>query len=69
MGSASAIRLDFAVDDDQLIVTPVRVVPKSQAWFWSPDWQASEREADADREAGRVTNFGSDEEFLTSLGE
>lgn len=62
-------QVSFAVDDDQLIVTPVHIVPRSQAWFWRPDWQAAEREADEDREAGRVTSFGSDEEFLTSLGE
>jgi hypothetical protein len=38
-----------------------------QAWFWSEEWQAKEREADADEAAGRVTHYDTDEEFLTAL--
>jgi bifunctional DNA-binding transcriptional regulator/antitoxin component of YhaV-PrlF toxin-antitoxin module len=37
------------------------------AWFWTPEWQAKEREADEDIAAGRVRHFESDEEFLASL--
>lgn len=60
-------QVSFDVADDHLIVTPVHLVPKSQAWFWTPEWQAAEREADEDRAAGRVSQFESDAEFLTSL--
>jgi hypothetical protein len=38
-----------------------------QAWFWSPEWQAAEREAEADLAAGRVERFDSAEAFLASL--
>lgn len=38
-----------------------------QAWFWTPDWQAGEREVDAAIAAGRTTYFGSAEEFLAAL--
>jgi hypothetical protein len=38
-----------------------------QAWFWTDEWQAKEREAEADIKAGRVTRSESDEEFLRSL--
>lgn len=38
-----------------------------QAWYWTPEWQAGEAEADADRMAGRSTRYHSDEEFLASL--
>lgn len=38
-----------------------------QAWYWTPEWQAGEAEADADRMAGRLTRYHSDEEFFTSL--
>ena len=30
----------------------------SQAWFWTPEWQQMEREADEDIAAGRVENWG-----------
>lgn len=38
-----------------------------QGWYWTEEWQAGEREALADIAAGRVTTYGSDEEFLASL--
>jgi hypothetical protein len=38
-----------------------------QAWFWSPQWQAAEREAEADLAAGRVERFDSAEALLASL--
>jgi hypothetical protein len=34
-------------------------IPADQRWFWTPEWQAKEREADADRAAGRVKTFTS----------
>ncbi|MCL1800071.1 MAG: hypothetical protein FWG25_01735 [Promicromonosporaceae bacterium] len=40
---------------------------QSQEWFWTQEWQAGEREADADKTAGRVTHFGSGEEFISWL--
>src|SRR5436305_7107172 len=39
----------------------------SQAWFWTPEWQAREREAEEDLAAGRFTRHESDEEFLAAL--
>jgi hypothetical protein len=38
-----------------------------QAWFWTEDWQAGEREADADIAAGRTTRHESTDEFLAFL--
>ena len=38
-----------------------------QAWFWTEEWQAGEREANADEAAGRMTFHASDEDFLASL--
>lgn len=42
-------------------------VPASQAWFWTPQWQAGEREADADIATGRVTTYDGPEEFIAAL--
>ena len=38
-----------------------------QAWFWTPEWQAKEREADADIAAGRLTRFETIEEMFDAL--
>jgi hypothetical protein len=45
-----------------------RIDPE-QAWYWTREWQAKEREADDDRAAGRVTRYQTDEDFLTALDE
>ena len=34
-----------------------------QAWFWTEEWQAGERECDRDEAAGRSTFVGGDAEF------
>lgn len=39
-----------------------------QAWFWTPEWQAAEREVDADLAVGRYGTFDTMDEFLASLG-
>lgn len=43
-----------------------RIDPE-QAWYWTREWQAKEREADDDRTAGRVSRYENDEDFLTAL--
>lgn len=45
---------------------PADVLP-DQEWFWTPEWIAGEREAEADLAAGRSKVFYSDEEFLSYL--
>jgi hypothetical protein len=44
-------------------------IDAEQAWFWTREWQAREREADDDRAAGRGTRYESDEEFMAALDE
>ena len=38
-----------------------------QAWFWTPEWQRREREADAQIAAGLGTRYESDAAFFASL--
>ena len=38
-----------------------------QMWFWTPQWQQMEREAEEDIAAGRVERFDSDKDFDTAL--
>jgi hypothetical protein len=60
-----------AVDGAAIILGEIsdgRIAPE-QAWYWTREWQAKEREADDDRAAGRVTRYETDEDFLTALDE
>ena len=59
------VEVDLA--DDRIILTPKQVVDKSQAYFWTAEWQAAEREADEDIRAGRVQTFENVEELLADL--
>jgi hypothetical protein len=60
---------DNAVDGAAILLGEIsegRIDP-DQAWFWTREWQTMEREAEADRLAGRVTGYDGDEEFLKAL--
>jgi AbrB family looped-hinge helix DNA binding protein len=52
---------------DHLILVPKKLIDKSQAYFWTPEWQSAEREAQADIDAGRVKEFDSIDELLAEL--
>lgn len=58
---------DAEITEDGILLRPRKVIDATQAWFWSREWQAGEREADADRAAGRAEAFGSGEEFSEAL--
>ena len=55
------------MEDDRAVVTPKKLVDKSQAYFWSEKWQKGEAEAEADIKAGRVKAFDSVEQLLEDL--
>lgn len=52
-----------------ILLRPKKVIDSTQAWFWSPAWQAGEAEAEADIRAGRMEIHKSDDAFLESLDE
>jgi len=61
--------LEAEIVEDGIMLRVRKVIDASQAWFWTPEWQRGEREADADLAAGRSERFESDEEFLAALEE
>ncbi len=46
--------LDITLEGDKIVIKPVLIIDRSQAWFWSEEWQDKEKEADEDIKAGRV---------------
>ena len=54
-------------EDGVIELHPMVAVPANEAWFWSKRWQAMEREAAADFEAGRSASFNDVESFLADL--
>lgn len=59
--------LEAELTADGILLRPQKVIDAAQAWFWSPEWQAGEREADGDQAAKRAETFSSDEAFLGAL--
>lgn len=53
--------------DGEIVLIPHVAVPAEQAWFWTKEWQAREREADADLATGRSTTFDNAEDLLDHL--
>ncbi|HPK86951.1 MAG TPA: AbrB/MazE/SpoVT family DNA-binding domain-containing protein [Atribacterota bacterium] len=53
--------------DDEIILKPVVIIDKSQAWFWTEKWQKEEREAESDIKAGRIKSFHSADELMKDL--
>jgi AbrB family looped-hinge helix DNA binding protein len=59
--------LEAELTDEGILLRPQKVIDATQAWFWTTEWQAGEREADADLAAGRVETFDSGEELIDGL--
>ena len=51
---------------DKLIPTPNKI-DKSQAWFWTKEWQQAEAEAQDDIDNGRVYRFENADEAIYFL--
>jgi AbrB family looped-hinge helix DNA binding protein len=60
--------LVMAIEDGRIVMTPASVIPDDQAWFWTPEWQAKEREVDEAIAAGEEPVFvGDGEAFIAFL--
>jgi AbrB family looped-hinge helix DNA binding protein len=59
--------LELRVQDGRIELVPLALIPRDQLWFWTPEWQAMEREADLDKVAGRVKTFRSAKKLIASL--
>jgi AbrB family looped-hinge helix DNA binding protein len=60
--------LEAEITEDGILLRPQRLIDLTQAWFWTPEWQAKERQANEDLSAGRVSEtFPSGDEFVEAL--
>ncbi len=52
---------------DGVLMKPAKLVDPSQAYFWTKEWQAGEREAEDDIRRGHVKKFKSVKELMDDL--
>jgi antitoxin PrlF len=57
----------FVVEDGQVTMRGLKLIPAEQSWFWTDPWQAGEREARDQIAAGKGTVFDDGDAFLDSL--
>ena len=60
------VEVEVSAEGD-VILGPRKLIPASQAWFWTESWQEGEREASRERDADEGEVYRSDDEFLDSL--
>jgi AbrB family looped-hinge helix DNA binding protein len=53
--------------EDGILLRPVEMVDRAQAWFWSGRWQAEERNVEEDIHKGRLKTSKNVEGFLKDL--
>jgi antitoxin MazE len=59
--------LEVKLEGDKIVVTPVLIIDRSQAWFWSKQWQDKEREVEEDIREGRLTSAENINDLLKKL--
>jgi AbrB family looped-hinge helix DNA binding protein len=59
--------VELQVKEDHIVLMPKKLIDKSQAYFWTKEWQEAERQAQADIEAGRIQEFASVDELFADL--
>jgi len=60
--------IEIEVMDEKAILLPKKLVDKTQAYFWTQEWQQGEKQANEDIKAGRVKVFDTVDELLEDLG-
>jgi antitoxin MazE len=59
--------IQLCVESDTITMSVKRLVEKSQAYFWTREWQEGEREADEDIRTGHLKTFDSVDELIAEL--
>lgn len=59
--------IDITIVDNKIIISPVVIIPKDQAWFWSEEWQKEEKKAQMDIDNGKMKKFNSSQELFEDL--
>ena len=58
-----------SVEGDIILLTPKKLIDKSQAYFWTEEWQRGEVEATEDIRTIRMSEFTDVEDLIASLEE
>ncbi len=61
-------KLEIYEKNGRLIIEPVSVIPREQAWFYSEQWQQEEQAVEEEIRSGQLKVAESEEELWEELG-
>lgn len=59
--------LEIEEKDNVLLIRPVVMIDKAQAYFWTAEWQKEEKEAEEAKEKGKFREFKRADEAINWL--
>ena len=59
--------LEIHTEDNKVIIEPQMVIPRDQAYFFTPEWQKGEKEAGKDIREGRFVKAKNAKELIKKL--
>ena len=67
LGLKEEDHMDIYISESKVVLEPKILIPKDQAYFYTGDWQADEKEAEEDIKQGRVTKTKNLDELFKKL--
>ena len=59
--------LEVHIEDKKVVLEPQVMIPKDQAYFYTPEWQEEEQKAGEDIKKGKVTKTKNIKELFKEL--
>jgi AbrB family looped-hinge helix DNA binding protein len=59
--------LDVRIEGNKIVMEPYKLIPSSQAYFWTQKTQNDMVEAKRDKESGKTREFKNIDEFMEGL--
>jgi AbrB family looped-hinge helix DNA binding protein len=67
LGLKEEDHMDIYISESKVVLEPKILIPKDQAYFYTGQWQADEKEAEEDIKQGRVTKTKNLDELFKKL--
>lgn len=61
-------KLDIELEDNKIVLKPVVIIPRDQAYFWSNEWQKDEKRVNREIEEGKIDSSNNTDELFKDLG-
>lgn len=60
-------KLEFTMEEDRIIIKPVVIIDRAQAWFYTSEWQEGEKKVDRQIKEGKIHSAESLDDLYKKL--